>query len=609
MHTQRAGWSAPELARATVSEGGALAEVEFVAEAERCGVCGSRLSIVKSRRRQVVTLESGTFVAREVLKHCPGDESHPAVGSNALSRLVKPAQRYGYDVVVYVGLARYLRGKQRTEIQAELLEHCAIELSQASISNLCDRFLSYLEALHLARATALRAAMHSGYPLHIDATCEHGRGGLFVCMDGWRGWVLTATRIPSEHADHLRPAVDKTIELFGDPIATVRDLGEAGANALDGLRKRDIPDLLCHYHFLGALGKKLFDNAYALLRRLLRTSNVRRDLRELLRELRRYHRSSVYHGRFGAGVVREDMLALVLGVREGEGKKDLDYPFSLTHLSFFQRCQLAADKAESWVLSPRTQPERRAIAHMNTLMNRLDRDRRFLSAATRLEKGWLAFCELRNVLQLTNVELPRAEARFHQLELPELEVRRLKEIERALERYHQELRTRMLSEQGATSVNPSPGTVILKYLKRYGDRLFGHPNVRDETGAVIAVVERTNNVAEHFFGQQKQQLRRRVGRAKLSRDLEEQPAQAALVANLTRADYVRVLCGWLENLPAAIAALEHGALEQTTPLSRTHRDSALQSRIRTLLSQERDDQTRGPPGAEIAHQASAATVS
>ena len=80
------------------------------------------------------------------------------------------------------------------------------------------------------------------------------------------------------------------------------------------------------------------------------------------------------------------------------------------------------------------------------------------------------------------------------------------------------------------------------------------------------MVERTNNVAEHFFGQQKQC--RRLGRAQVGRDLEDQPAHAALVANLTRADYVRVLCGSLENLPAAFAALGYSALEQTTPLSR-----------------------------------------
>ena len=63
---------------------------------------------------------------------------------------------------------------------------------------MCDRFLLSLETLHLLRAPALRDAMKDGYPLHLDATCEYGKGGLFVCMDGFRGWVLLAGRIASE---------------------------------------------------------------------------------------------------------------------------------------------------------------------------------------------------------------------------------------------------------------------------------------------------------------------------------------------------------------------------------------------------------------------------
>ncbi len=63
-----------------------------------------------------------------------------------------------------------------------------IDVSDGTVSNLCDRFLHYLEALHLKSVPALREVMRGGYPLHVDATCERGKGGLFVCMDGWRRW-------------------------------------------------------------------------------------------------------------------------------------------------------------------------------------------------------------------------------------------------------------------------------------------------------------------------------------------------------------------------------------------------------------------------------------
>jgi hypothetical protein len=58
----------------------------------------------------------------------------------------------------------------------------------------------------------------------------------------------------------------------------------------------------------------------------------------------------------------------------------------------------------------------------------------------RLEKSWQAFCELRDVLQLTNAELPNGDAHPHQTALPALEARRLQMIEEAAKEYEGELR-------------------------------------------------------------------------------------------------------------------------------------------------------------------------
>ncbi len=108
-------------------------------------------------------------------------------------------------------------------------------------------------------------------------------------------------------------------------------------------------------HFLAAVGKKRFDQSYALLRRLLKASKVRSDLRVLLRELRCYATSSPHEGRFGKGVIREDVLALVLWILEGDGTKDLLYPFVLVHLAFFQRCQQALRRRLPSLMSRRLQ--------------------------------------------------------------------------------------------------------------------------------------------------------------------------------------------------------------------------------------------------------------
>jgi hypothetical protein len=576
--------------RATAGTHERLPCIDFVAEAEHCPVCGEAVQAHKSKRRHVVTVEAGAFVAREVRKRCRADGTHPVMVSDKLSRLVPPRQGYGYDLIVQVGLARYLKNLQREEIRTELLCEHAIVVSDGSISNLCDRFLMLLEGLHRRRASALRATMSGGYPLHIDATSEHGKGGLFVCLDGWRGWVLHAVKISSENADELRPCIQETIGRFGDPIAVVRDLNAAEAGAVDSLREKGIPDLVCHYHFLGAIGKKLFDDPYAVLRNLLRQSKVRTQLRELLRELRQHATAEGYDGKYGHGRLREDLLALVYWVLEGEGRKDLPYPFALPHLGFYQRCREAPQRTERWLPLPRSPIERRALKQLSKVLARLDELPRLAWVVPKLEIGWQALCELRTILRLTDAELPRGDLRYlSPRECPELEMARLREIEKTTTAYHEQLRKRVTDSHGSSSAE----AVILKYLDRYANHLFGHPARQDEDGKIISVVERTNNVAEHFFGADKQKLRRRLGRANLGRDLEDQPAQAALASNLLYGDYVRVLCGSLEHLPAAFAELDQETLREAKPLQRSNRDTRLLKRMGALVADEPPPQNNG----------------
>jgi hypothetical protein len=533
------------------------------------------LHVQKSHTRTVVTLAHGAFQAREIIKQCAASPaSHPTVRSAALPRLVQPRHRYGYDLVVHAGLARFLRAQQREEIRTELREEHDIDLASGTVSGLCDRFLLGLEALHVHRAPALRAAMTHGYPLHLDATCDRGKGGLFVTIDGFRGWVLAAGRIATERHDYLIPVIEKTLALFGEPLATMRDLGDAVAAAVAPLRQRGILDLVCHFHFLRAVGKKLFDPPYAELRTQLREVQLSRDLKRLLRELHRYQEAEpgAYDGSFGSGPVRDDLLALVLWLLEGTGSKDPDYPFSLPHLELVTRARQLPTVAEHFLPCPRTQPEWAALGHLQFLARKLD-DSRFLRLTQPLHDHWQAFSELRDVLRLSNAELPAGSSVPRQLELPALELARLKEIEKAFVGYEKRLQR---------SRSPAAAT-IRTYTERYRPHLFGHPAVHAPNGAIRAVVSRVNNASEHFFGQGKQLLRRRVGRAHLGLDMEQQPAQAAFARNLRDPAYVEILCGSLDRLPDAFAEVDALHLVPSHPVLRDQRRANLRRLVRSNL--------------------------
>ncbi len=100
---------------------------------------------------------------------------------------------------------------------------------------------------------------------------------------------------------------------------------------------------------------------------------------------------------------------------------------------------------------------------------------------------------------------------------PEFEAERLRAIEDKTTAYHEDIRQRVAYAQAGSqkATAKSAEVIILKYLDRYSPHLFGHP-LLIEDGNILAIVERTNNVAEHFFGADKQKLRRRLGRANLN---------------------------------------------------------------------------------------------
>ena len=542
--------------------------IDFAAESTRCPHCGQALIAYKSQSRVLLTLAVGPFVAREFRLRCPAGRAHPVAASQRLAELAPPGQRFGYDLLVWVGLARYHRRLQRTEIQAELAQR-GIALASGSVSALCDRFLLALEALHWQRAPALRAAMTHGYALHLDATCDQGQGGTFVCLDGFTGWVLLALKIASENEQELRPAVERTVAAFGDPLATMRDLGSGGAKAVAALCQRGIPDLLCHFHFLAAVGKRLCDEDHAKLRGQFARSRLRSRLRELLAA-----------SRGPAEGLREDLPALLLWLLEGTGRKHPSYPFALPQLDFYRRCQQFPAERDRRLPAPRAPREQRLLRQLSAALAEWHSIQRPDPTAQRLQRRWELFCELRDVLRFTPQDLPHGQppsarvppdAAASECLLPTLAA--------ALQHYQRQLRQRLQAPRHGQPPEPA-AALVLDYLERYGEGLCGHPVVRDQSGRAVAVVARTNNILEQHFATAKQGLRRRLGRAHLGRDLADQPAQAALAANLLDPAYVQILCGSLDQLPRAFAALESPAASDPPRLERNNRDADLRRRNR-----------------------------
>lgn len=546
-----------------------------------CPVCGGLMRVQKTIRRKGVTLEHGSFTAVETTHVCAAgcrtDGTLVTRRAHALATRLPPKGTVGYDVVVFVGLARFLAHRQREEIRASLAQH-GLVLSAGEISVLGRRFLAYLEALHQARADDLRAALETdgGWPLHIDATGEDGRGTLLVAFAGWRRWVLGAWKIPTERAEVILPRLRGVLERCGAPCAIMRDLGRAVTDACDDLVAelgRDIPVLACHLHFLRDVGSDLLRHAHDQLRALCRRFEIKAGLRGLARDLGRALGTDIAEarrdvsdwqtrgdqghvlpeGRAGLATVRAIAQWVLDAHADGT---DQGFPFDLPYLDLHDRCRTACRAADAFLRRPPTDHRtRKALERLRRVLRPVDSQVPFEKVAHTLRARAAIFTQLRDTLRLRPKPAGRNVPTSPVLTTAHAAAE-LRDIEAAVAQLTNSLAERR-PERGPAQDQREAIDIVLTHLTRHGDALFGHViRLPESAGGGIRLVDRTNNSLESLFDDMKHGERRRSGRKNLTQDLEQLPPAAALATNLRSSDYVAIVCGSLDQLPHAFAQLD-----------------------------------------------------
>ena len=544
-----------------------------------CPQCCGPMEVQKTVQRKGNTLTHGAFHARETVHVCAArcrwaNGALVTRRAQGLQESVLPHRSMGYDVMVFVGIERYLNHRQREEIQDLLLHEHGLSLSTGTISDLACLFGNHLRALHEARADRLRAALEcdGGWPLHVDATGENGRGTMLIAYAGWRRWVLGAWKIPTERADAILPRLQEVVGLFGPPCAIARDLGRAMIPAVNDLRaelESPIAILSCHAHFLADVGEGMLDAGHAALRKLFRRHKVRPALRGLAREIGRKIGKEIAQVREAvqAWQARQDgEHALPDGNPDGLGvirslaqwvldypadSTGADFPFDRPYLDLYDRCARVRRAVDAFLRSPPEDKEvHRALKRLARILEPVRREVPFAEAATTLRRRAELFDELRTALRLhpsdNGVQEPTAGTCEQEL----------RDIRAAVEQLTLSLQERR-PRQGPAQDTRQAIDLILAHLDRHGDSLWGHAIALPTTaGGGVRLVSRTNNLLEGFNRTLKQGERRRSGRKILSSDFEYLKPEAALAHNLLCSHYVEILCGSLERLPQAFAELD-----------------------------------------------------
>lgn len=573
-------------------------------EPGRCPVCEGPMHVQKTMLHTGKTLRHGTFQVRETVYVCAAQCRQPSgvfvtQRPTSVTGHLMPGSMVGYDVMVLVGLQRFLHYRQREEIQKALFLEHRIDISTGEISRLTKIFLQYLETLHEARSEKIREALAAdgGYPLHIDATGEDGQGTLLVALAGWRRWVLDAWKVPTERAELILPALRSVVEQFGSPCAIMRDLGKPMISAAENLVEEldlDINVLACHLHFLRDVGKDLLESSHSELRALFRRYKIRPGLGGLARDLGRKLGDDVAEAREGLRIWQgEDEerhrvpegnagLATVRALAQWaldyhDDGNDQGFPFDRPYLDLYDRCVTARRAVDAFL---RTPPEDKQVCKaLNRLARVLDSivyEPLFAEVARRLRQRAGLLDELRQALRLGLKSSGRnTVAPLQALPLQQA-MAELNDIQAAVEDLVASLKEQR-PERGPAQDMREAIDIILEHIETHGDSLWGHVvSLGTPDGEIVRIVDRTNNILEGIFGDMKQGERRRSGRKILTQDFENLPAAATLTRNLKCPDYVALVCDSLDKLDEAFAQLDAdrrakklaGALPN--PLGRSH---------------------------------------
>ena len=231
---------------------------------------------------------------------------------------------------------------------------------------------------------------------------------------------------------------------------------------------------------------------------------------------------------------------------------DAGFPFDRPWLDLYLRCLCSCRAAESWLDKPCD--DRRALEALKRLHRIVELVRNeplFEVLASTIKKRAGLFEALRDALRLQSKVPANEVAADVQSECAEL-----RDVQKAVEAFEASLKQRR-PERGPAQDLREAIDVILVHLERHGPSLWGHAiTLEGPAGGGIRLVARTNVKLESFFHEIKHGERRRSGRKILTQDFEQLPASAVLARNLTKPDYVALLCGTLEDLPHAFAQLD-----------------------------------------------------
>lgn len=509
-----------------------------------CPDCHIPLKVLKTSARRVVTLHIGPFCARQTVLTC--EQCHRTYRCQELSNLVAPSCNFGYDVMVYVGKALFLRHRRSGEISTELAAK-NVPISPSEVEVLAKKFIVYLAIAHRQCSPKIRQMMHTqgGYIFHLDGTSE-GKGPLLMSgLDSLTEIVLGNVKLPSEKKEQVIGFLKEIKQLFGDPIALVHDMSSGILKAVAKVFDH-IPDFICHYHFLTDIGKDLFGKEYDIIRKRLRKHGITSKLYYRAKRLKLViDGNPLLIDTFNRGVQSKNFsdssveliptisaYSLIHWALDGKNQgQGYGFPFDRPHVVFAQRLYLLYSQLEQFKsIYLRDQwRDNKPLFKLSCDLMDVCSDTVLRRTIIEIESKMKIFDELRDAMRIA----PKSGSKGLNSDNMNTSI---DTIEKSVQNFRQRL-----------MANPHYSTCkdyqkMIAQIDKYWEKLFADPIIVDTPAGKDSVQpQRTNNLMERFFRDFRRQYRRKTGNNSMSKILQAMLADTPLVKNLQNQRYMELL--------------------------------------------------------------------
>jgi hypothetical protein len=537
--------------------------IEFRPSVNTCSVCGAALKVQKTRPRIVTTLHIGTFYAREVILVCR--KCNCQHRSEQLCNLVPPGANFGYDVLVYVGKALYITHCSEEEVVAKLAQK-NIQISPRGVSSLGHKFIIYLAIAHDRCSNDITEAMRlgGGYIFHLDATCEGRDPILMSGLDSISQIVLGNIMLPAEDEKHIVPFLQRIKKSFGIPIALVHDMGRGILNAIANVFP-EVPDFICHFHFLRDIGTDLLGDQYGIIRKRLSKHQISSKLRYRAKQIKQAtDQSPALVDLLEAGIKNNplamtslDSLAdlniytLIKWTLEGKSQGNgYGFPFDRPHLSFSKRIRQLHTHVTLLKNSHRQPQDHKPTIKTHSDLKKIIKDKVLWNAVDELEKRILVFERLRKAMRIA----PASGRYGLNDEGGKIDIR-------TIEYRVKTFRTWLMKRKDYPQNHDAQKMIV--QIDKYWQKLFADPvTVQTASGAIQIQPQRTNNILEQFFRNLKRGNRRKTGNKSCARMLRTMLAETPLVKNLLNLEYMKILLKEKKSLAEIFAGIEIETLRE-----------------------------------------------